>query len=342
MKTQEIIINGANDTAEIKAVAEILRNGGIAAIPTETVYGLAANALDEDAVKKIFIAKGRPQDNPLIVHIANIKDLEILCKDIPEGAYKLAEKYWPGPLTMILPKTDKIPSLVSAGLDTVAIRYPVDKVAGAIIKETGLPLAAPSANLSGSPSPTTAEHCIADLTGRVDAIVVSHDCEVGVDSTVITLATPIPRLLRPGAITLEQLEEVLGKVDVDKAVLSEPEKDKPVASPGMKYKHYAPKTKVILVESAKEKYIEFVNSKKGEGVFALCFEEDKKDLEVPSISYGSEKDELSLANGIFSALRKLDESGAKIAYAHSPKRTGVELAVYNRLIRAAAFETIIL
>ena len=342
MKTQEIIINGANDTAEIKAVAEILKNGGIAAIPTETVYGLAANALDEDAVKKIFIAKGRPQDNPLIVHIANIKDLEILCKDIPEGAYKLAEKYWPGPLTMILPKTDKIPFAVSAGLDTVAIRYPVDEVAGAIIKETGLPLAAPSANLSGSPSPTTAEHCIADLTGRVDAIVVSHDCEVGVESTVITLATPIPRLLRPGAITLEQLEEVLGKVDVDKAVLSEPEKDKPVASPGMKYKHYAPKTKVILVESAKEKYIEFVNSKKGEGVFALCFEEDKKDLEVPSISYGSEKDELSLANGIFSALRKLDESGAKIAYAHSPKRTGVELAVYNRLIRAAAFETIIL
>ena len=342
MKTQHIIINSTDCTEEIAKVGEILRNGGIVAIPTETVYGLAANALSPMAVKKIFEAKGRPQDNPLIVHISETKEIEKLCKDIPKGAYDLAEKYWPGPLTMILPRTDIVPKEVSAGLDTVAVRLPVNEIARAIIKSAGVPLAAPSANLSGSPSPTTAQHCINDLDGRVDAIVISGDCEVGVESTVISLSTENPRLLRPGAVTHEQLEEVLGEVLVDSAVLAEPEKDKPVASPGMKYKHYAPKTKVILIESSKEKYIQYVNKNKAEGVFALCFKEDIKDLEVPSICYGSQEDEFSMANGIFAALRELDESGAKIAFAHSPKRTGVELAVYNRLIRAAAFETIIL
>ncbi len=338
MTTKHIIINSKADKEGIREVAEILKRGGIVAIPTETVYGLAANALDGNAVAKIFKAKGRPQDNPLIVHVSNIEMAKPLVREFTKSAEALSNKYWPGPLTMILERTDKVPKEVSAGLSTVAIRYPKNEVAAAIIEACGLPLAAPSANLSGSPSPTTAEHCIKDLDGRVDAIVISGDCEVGLESTVISLVG-IPRLLRPGAVTVNQLREVLGEIEIDSAVLAEPEKDKPVASPGMKYKHYAPKTKVILVDSGREEYVSYVNSQKNEGVFALCFFEDTKGLDVPTVCYGH-SDGSGQAEGLFAALRELDENGATIAYAHSPSLEGVGLAVYNRLIRAAAFCTI--
>ncbi len=340
MKTEHVIIESEQNTEGIKRLAEILKSGGIAAIPTETVYGLAADATSASAVAKIFEAKGRPQDNPLIVHISSLQMLDGIAKEIPEGAKKLAEKFWPGPLTIIMPRGEKIPEEVSAGLDTVAVRFPSHPIARAIIEESGLPLAAPSANLSGSPSPTTAEHCIKDLEGRVDAIAVSTDCEVGVESTVITLCTNPPRLLRPGAVTAEELREVLGEIVIDKAVLAEPEKGEAVASPGMKYKHYSPKTAVILVRGSAEKYREYVNSKKSEKAIALCFEEDSEGIEIPTVTYGRAEDELSLANGIFAALRRLDEIGAEVAYAHSPELSGVGLAVYNRLIRAAAFREI--
>ncbi len=339
MITEKIIIKSEQQYDEINRVAEILKNGGIVAIPTETVYGLAANALDEKAVAKIFAAKGRPQDNPLIVHIADIAALSPLVTEIPEGAKKLADKYWPGPLTMILPRSSTVPKSVSAGLDTLAVRFPVHPIAQAIINAAGLPLAAPSANLSGSPSPTTAEHCIRDLDGKVDAIVISDDCAVGVESTVISLIDK-PRLLRPGAVTAEQLEAVLGNVEIDKAVTAQPEKGKPVASPGMKYKHYAPQTQVYLVVGDSDGYVSYVNSHKDEGVFALCFSEDAEKLQVPTVCYGSKNDDLSQASGLFAALRELDERGAKIAYAHSPSCDGVGLAVFNRLIRAAAFREI--
>lgn len=338
MNTRHITINSKADKEGILEVAEILKRGGIVAIPTETVYGLAANALDGAAVAKIFEAKGRPQDNPLIVHISNIEMAKPLVNEFTKSAKDLSDKFWPGPLTMILERTDLVPQEVSAGLNTVAIRYPKNEVAAAIIEASGLPLAAPSANLSGSPSPTTAEHCIKDLDGRVDAIVVSGDCEVGLESTVISLCGT-PRLLRPGAVTVNQLREVLGEIEIDSAVLAEPEKNKPVASPGMKYKHYAPKTKVILVESGREEYISYVNSQNHEGVYALCFAEDVMGLEVPTVCYGH-SDGSGQAEGLFAALRELDEKGAKIAYAHSPSLEGVGLAVYNRLIRAAAFCTI--
>lgn len=338
MKTEHIIINSAADTDGINRVAEILKQGGIVAIPTETVYGLAANALDPDAVAKIFKAKGRPQDNPLIVHVSSIDMLKPLVKEFTASAKALTDKYWPGPLTVILERTDIVPQEVSAGLDTVALRFPKNEVAAAIIKETGLPIAAPSANLSGSPSPTTAEHCIKDLDGKVDAIVISGDCEVGLESTVVSLVGT-PRLLRPGAVTIEQLKSVLGEISVDPAVLAEPEKNKPVASPGMKYKHYAPKTKIVLVESDHDEYVKYVNSQTAEGVYALCFIEDKTDLKVPTVCYGHSNGS-GQAEGLFAALRELDELGAKIAYAHSPSLEGVGLAVYNRLIRAAAFCTI--
>lgn len=340
MNTQHIVIKTEKDIEGIKKAAEILNNGGLVVIPTETVYGLAADTYNVEAVRNIFKAKGRPQDNPLIVHISGLEMLKDLCCNIPQAAYKLAEKYWPGPLTMVLPKSDKVPSEISAGLATVAVRFPKNPVARAIIAQANTPLAAPSANLSGSPSPTTAEHCIKDLEGRVDAIVLSGDSEVGLESTVVSLCENPPRLLRPGAVTVEQLSEVLGEVVVDKAVVAQPEEGKPVASPGMKYKHYSPKSRVILVEAESTEYIEYVNRNKGEGVFALCFEEDAKNLHTPFVVYGKEIADETQAAGLFAALRELDERGAKIAYAHSPKLAGVGLAVYNRLIRAAGFEVV--
>ena len=279
MLTKRLKTDRESYDGSIKEAARILKNGGIAAIPTETVYGLAASALDEEAVKKVFIAKGRPQDNPLIVHIANINALNEIAADIPDGAYKCAEKFWPGPLTMVLKRTDKIPALVSAGLDTVAVRMPSDKTARDIITASGLPLAAPSANTSGKPSPTSAKYVIDDLDGKIDAVVMSGDCRVGVESTVITLVTSPPRLLRPGAVTVEQLREIFPDIVVDKAVLSEPEKGEKVASPGMKYKHYAPKTETYLVEGDSDSFAEFVNAKLDAA--AVCFSEDGERINIP-------------------------------------------------------------
>lgn len=338
MLTKKLKTDSESYNESIKEAAEILKNGGIAAIPTETVYGLAASALDEEAVKKVFIAKGRPQDNPLIVHIADIDTLGEIAADIPDGAYKCAEKFWPGPLTMVLKRTDKIPACVSAGLDTVAVRMPSDKTARDIITASGLPLAAPSANTSGKPSPTSAKYVIDDLDGKIDAVVMSGDCKVGVESTVITLVTSPPRLLRPGAVTVEQLREIFPDIVVDKAVLSEPEKGAKVASPGMKYKHYAPKTETFLVDGSSERFAEFVNSK--ENAAAVCFSEDSEKIKIPFILYGSGKDEYTLAHGVFSALREADSLNKTAIYVHAPSKTGVGLAVYNRLIRAAAFRVI--
>lgn len=320
----------------IEEAASILAGGGIVAIPTETVYGLAANAYDEEAIKQVFAAKGRPQDNPLIVHISDMDMLKEVACDIPKTAYLLAERFWPGPLTLVLPRGDKIPSSVSAGLSTVAVRMPSHPVAHNIIKASALPLAAPSANASGSPSPTTAEHVIADLDGKIDAVMLSGSCAVGVESTVLTLCTQPPRLLRPGGVTAEQLRELLPDLVIDKAVLAEPEKDKPVASPGMKYKHYSPRCRVIMVEG--EGFADFVNRKGDCG--ALCFAEEADKISRPHIVYGKENDPATLAEGLFSALREADNLGVDLIYAHAPKKSGVGLAVYNRLIRAAGFSVV--
>lgn len=326
-----------DDKTGIEKAADILKKGGIVAIPTETVYGLAANCFDKRAVKNIFFAKGRPQDNPLIVHISNMDMLKEIARDIPEIALKCAEKFWPGPFTMVLPKTDKIGDCISPNLNTVAVRMPENKVALEIINASGLPLAAPSANTSGSPSPTSASHVEADLDGKIDAIVYSSDCKVGVESTVVTFCENPPRLLRPGGITVEQLREITD-IAVDKAVLSEPEKGKQVASPGMKYKHYAPKTESFLVEGTSEKFVSFVNSKTN--AVAICFREDVEKITVPTLCYGDEADETTLAHSVFSALREVDEMGADKAYIHAPSKKGIGLAVYNRLLRACGFKVI--
>lgn len=326
------------DSNSLERAAEILTNGGIVAIPTETVYGLAASALDKNAINKVFSAKGRPQDNPLIVHISSMEMLESIATDIPKTALECAKKFWPGPFTMVLKSSGKVAREVSAGLDTVAVRMPSEDVALEIIKKSGLPLAAPSANTSGSPSPTTAMHVQNDLDGKIDAIVFGNDCQVGVESTVVTFCTNPPRLLRPGAVTVDDLKEIIPEIIVDKAVLVEPEKDAKVESPGMKYKHYAPKIDAYLVEGNSDSFIEFVNSR-DDGV-AVCFYEDAEKITVPKLIYGKRCDESSLAHEVFSVLRSLDDLSYNKAYINAPSKNGVGLAVYNRLIRACGFKVI--
>lgn len=324
---------------EVQTAADIIKNGGLVAMPTETVYGLAADALNGKAVAKIFQAKGRPMDNPLIVHISDISQIYNLVSVFPEKAKKLAEKFWPGALTIILPKSDIIPDEVSAGLDTVAVRFPSNPIAHRLI-ELSSPLAAPSANLSGSPSPTNARHVADDMNGRIDAIIDGGECDVGVESTVITLATEPPRLLRPGGITLEQLRDTIGEVVVDDAVLNPLKNGQQVSSPGMKYKHYSPKANVVLIKGSDDSFVEYVNSHKADGVAALCYDEDLGRLSVPTVSVGRSDDYVTQAHRLFTVLRTADENGYRTVYAHCPKTEGVGLAVYNRIIRAAGFEVI--
>lgn len=331
------ILKATEESIE-RAVA-IIQNGGVVGLPTETVYGLGANAFDSSAVEKIFEAKGRPKDNPMIVHVSSIDEVYPLVKEFPEKARKLAEKYWPGPLTIIMPKSDKVPARTSGNLDTVAVRMPSHPVMRKVIERSGCPIAAPSANLSGSPSPTNAKYVFDDMDGRIELILDGGECEVGLESTVITLATEKPRLLRPGGITPEQLEEVLGEIVIDKAVKSKLEENAKASSPGMKYKHYAPKIKVVIIKADKEKYAEYVSSH-SENAAALCFEDDAPNISVPTVTYGRSDDSSSQAKRLFDALRELDETGAEIAFAHCPSDEGVGLAVYNRLLRSAGFEVI--
>ncbi|MBQ8740221.1 MAG: threonylcarbamoyl-AMP synthase [Clostridia bacterium] len=324
----------------VNRASEILKSGGIVALPTETVYGLAASAYSDSAIKAVFTAKGRPQDNPLIVHISSLDMLKDVACDIPDAAYKCAEKFWPGPFTMVLPKGDKIANSVSAGLNTVAVRYPSEKTICDIISLSGLPLAAPSANTSGRPSPTTAAHVIDDLDGKIDAVVIGGDCAVGVESTVVSLVGDCPRLLRPGAVTPEQLKKVLPDLVIDDAVLEQLREGEKAASPGMKYKHYAPKTEAFLVEGCSNSFVKFVNQKND--CAAICFEEEYYSINVPKISYGSKRNEGTLAQNVFSVLRDVDALDVKEVYIHAPSKDGVGLAVYNRLIRACAFKVVVL
>lgn len=322
---------------DIALAGKILREGGLVGMPTETVYGLAANALDGAAVASIFAAKGRPQDNPLIVHISRLEQLEPLVSEIPETAVQLAAEYWPGPLTMVLPKSGIIPDEVSCGLDTVAVRMPSHPVARALIDASGVPLAAPSANLSGRPSTTTAAHVMHDMEGRIAAVVDGGECTYGVESTVVSLCGEKPALLRPGAVTPAMLEAVVGEITIDNAVLHVLEDDRKAASPGMKYKHYAPDTEVTIVRGSLEKFAQWCEKHAAEGTYALCFEGESGALSVPAIEYGRADDLLSQAHGLFAALRELDERGAKVAYVRPCEPEGMGLAVYNRLLRAAAF-----
>lgn len=339
METLLIKPKDCNDLNELNKAAEILKNGGLVAIPTETVYGLAASAFSNTAVKNIFKAKGRPSDNPLIVHIADMSELDGIALEVPKIAKKCMDMFWPGPFTAVLPKTDKIPPCVSGGLNTVAVRMPKNDITRQIIRLSGVALAAPSANRSGSPSPSTAAHVIDDLSGRIDAIVVSSDCAVGVESTVVSFAVKPPRLLRPGGITAEQLKKVIPDLVIDPAVLTEPKKNAEVASPGMKYKHYAPKADVTLIEGESAAFINYCNEN-SDIDFALCFDEDINKIAISAVSYGSKNDFEKQAENLFKSLRDIDKKGFKKVVVHAPDKREMGLAVYNRLIRAAGFKVI--
>ena len=337
----ETLYLSADDPKCPEIAAEIIRRGGLVAIPTETVYGLGANGLDENAVAKIFEAKGRPQDNPLILHVADASDMERFCHSIPEAAYALAKEFWPGPLTMVLPAKDIVPKRTTAGLSTVAVRCPDCDVTQKIIRLSGVPVAAPSANISGKPSTTTAEHVRHDHDGRIDAIVDGGACRVGVESTIVDLTEDRPRLLRPGGITPEQLTAVLGDLVVDKAVTARIDQDEVVKAPGMKYRHYAPQSEVVIVAGSREKAAAYIRSHFRNGDRVLCFEEELplyKDC--APLAYGREADAATLSAGLFAALRELDDPNVQKVYARCPEGGGVAYAVQNRLKKAAAFHII--
>lgn len=320
----------------VSEASELLKRGELVAIPTETVYGLAANALNENAVRKIFKAKGRPQDNPLIVHIAEPDMLPPLVREIPDVAKRLVERFWAGPLTMIFPKSDKIPDVTSGGLDTVAVRMPASEAALSIIRQCGFPLAAPSANTSGMPSPTTARHVFEDMNGKIPLIIDGGECSVGVESTVICFKNDKIHILRPGGVTAEMLAE-FGGVEVDKAVTSQPENDEKVLSPGMKYKHYSPKAEVYIVNARGEEFREYCRKRAqyDKGLIALGAGVPEEGI---FLNCGNAPEEQ--AQRLFALLRRADELGAKTVLVEMPDTSGVGLAVFNRLLRAAAFRII--
>ena len=322
----------------VDRAATYLKKGELVAIPTETVYGLGADGLNPEAVAKIFAAKGRPQDNPLILHIADARELEKLCHDIPECAYRLAEAFWPGPLTMVLPAREIIPKCTTANLPTVAVRCPDSEITRNIIRAAGVPVAAPSANISGKPSTTTAQHVYHDHKGKIPLIVDGGPCRVGVESTIIDLTETPPRLLRPGGITPEQLTEVLGEITVDKAVTAQIDKDAVVKAPGMKYRHYAPDCQVLIIAGEAEAASRYVHAHFAPGDRVLCFEEELSlYADCSPLSYGKKSQVETLSAGLFAALRELDDPSIKTVYARCPVGGGIAYAVQNRLKKAAAF-----
>ena len=326
---------------DIRTAAAILQAGGLVGIPTETVYGLGANGLSSAAVGKIFAAKGRPQDNPLILHVPDASWLARYCREVPDSAYTLAERFWPGPLTMILPRKDVVPDAVTAGLDTVGVRCPNHPVTLAIIRAADVPVAAPSGNTSGRPSPTRAEHMVEDMAGKIDAIVDGGPCGVGVESTIIDLTCTPPRLLRPGGLPLEALEEVLGEVAVDAALLRPlGEGEKPKA-PGMKYRHYAPKAPVTVVLGEPSATADYIAAHLGEHTGVICFDEWAGRFAghvVENIGSAARKDEQ--ARRVFDALRAFDHTDVTEIYAQCPHEDGLGLAVANRLKKAAGFHVV--
>ena len=338
MKT--LLLPADNEQAPVIA-AEIIKKGGLVAIPTETVYGLGADGLNPVAVANIFKVKGRPQDNPLILHIADASQMALFCRDIPESAYRLAEKFWPGPLTMVLPAREIVPKCTTAGLPTVAVRCPDCAITRDIIRLSGVPIAAPSANISGKPSTTTAAHVLSDHNGKIPMIVDGGSCRVGVESTIIDLTENPPRLLRPGGITPAQLESVLGKITVDKAVTAQIDKDAVVKAPGMKYRHYAPQCQVVIVAGSRETAAKYIRKQYKPGDRVLCFAEELPLYEnCNPLSYGWESDVESLSAGLFAALRELDDPAVQKVYARCPQGDGIAYAVQNRLKKAAAFQII--
>lgn len=348
MKTEILKIQLDNiDNEKLKYAAEVLRGGGIVAFPTETVYGLGADALNENAVKKIFEAKGRPSDNPLIVHITGRESVDGLAAVVSAQAEVLMERFWPGPLTLVLEKSDKIPSVITAGLSTVGLRAPSHPIALALIREADIPIAAPSANLSGKPSPTTSKHVIDDLFGRVDVIIDGGNADIGVESTVLDVTTYPPTVLRPGGVSFEQLADVLGNVDMDPSLMEKASGDFVPRAPGMKYTHYAPKAEVIVIEGETLKVAEKINSLiteyccKNIPVGILSTEQTKGLYKgVPTITLGDRLQPATIAANLFKAFRDFDDIGIEVILAEAINNEGIGLAVMNRMKKAAGYNII--
>lgn len=341
MTTQYFKIESEHDARQIAAAAAILRSGGLLAIPTETVYGLGADGLNEDAVARIFEAKGRPQDNPLILHVPDASWLARYCEDVPDAAYRLAEAFWPGPLTMILKKKPFVPLRTTGGLDTVGMRCPDHAVTRAIIEASGVPVAAPSANTSGRPSCTTAAHVRADMDGKIDGVVDGGDCAVGVESTIIDLTVTPPRLLRPGGLPLEKLIAVLGEVALDKAVTRSLEAGEQPRAPGMKYRHYAPKAPVTVFTGTSAESGRALRANVPDGAGVIVFDEFAPLFPRSVVrTLGSAADKAEQARRVFDALRSFDDTDVTVIYAQCPDDAGLGLAVGNRLKKAAGFHTI--
>lgn len=342
MITKIVKIDDTNEESVIKEAGEILKNGGLVAFPTETVYGLGGDALKEDAARKIYSAKGRPSDNPLIVHIADIGALDELASEIPECAYKLAEAFWPGPLTMIFKKKDIVPYGTTGGLDTVAIRMPSHHVAHRLIKDSGVYIAAPSANLSGRPSPTRAEHVIEDMDGRIDMIIDGGAIEIGIESTIVDVTCEVPMILRPGYVTADMIKEVLGDVCFDETVLAHSMvKGKPKA-PGMKYRHYAPKAELTIFEGENEKVVSKINELavkyeyNGLKVGILSSNENEhKYAHGEVVVVGSRENEHEVAAHLFDVLRHFDHIDVDVILSEGFSEDSFGQAVMNRLIKAA-------
>lgn len=329
-----------NTKKDLQFAANLIRQGELVAFPTETVYGLGADARNAEAVQKIFTAKGRPADNPLIVHLANLDMLESVAKEIPSIAWTLAEQFWPGSLTMIFPKRKEIPEITSGGLDTVGVRIPAHSAARELISLSGCPIAAPSANRSGLPSPTTAEHVLQDMSGRIAAVLDGGQCSGGVESTVICFddAQTI-HILRPGLISENDLSPFTKSVYIDKAVFQQISPETKVSSPGMKYKHYSPKAKILPVDAPDfEHFRNYVEQHKTNYTYCLLFDSDPEIHSIPCLRYGDNG--VQQAHDLFFRFRELDELGAEIVYVRMPEKSGTSLSVYNRLMRAAGFEVI--
>lgn len=347
MKTQIYKIDGnATDKKKIQEAAEIIRDGGLVAFPTETVYGLGADAFSPEASKRIYAAKGRPSDNPLIVHIAEFDELVQIASEVPPEAKKLSDAFWPGPLTMIVRKNDKVPYETTGGLDTVAVRMPSHPVAAALIRESGRLIAAPSANTSGRPSPTLAEHVAEDLSGKIPMILDGGEVGIGIESTIIDLTEEVPMILRPGYITKEQLEAVIGEVKTDPGIIAADSAQRPKA-PGMKYRHYAPKASLTVVEGSREAVIEKINTlteqmqAEGKKVGVIATDETgsfyRGDMVV---SAGARADEAAIARHLYRILRDFDAAEADVIYSESFEAPGIGQAVMNRLLKAAGHQVI--
>ena len=329
---------------ELIEAAAILKKGGLVAFPTETVYGLGADALNEEAARKIYAAKGRPSDNPLIAHVAKKEDIEPLVREIPEAGKKLMDAFWPGPLTLIFPKSGRVPKGTTGGLDTVAVRMPSDPVARRLIELAGTPVAAPSANTSGRPSPTTAEHVRQDMDGRIEMIVDGGPVGIGVESTIVDVTGEIPMVLRPGAITMEMLKKCVGAVEIDPAILGPVSQDFKPKAPGMKYRHYAPKADLTIVSGETEDVVRAINrmaaerESEGLSVGIICTDETRALYPCGVVrSMGVRARQETIAHNLYAVLREFDDLNADVIYSESFEGGELSQAIMNRLCKAAGY-----